>query len=400
MKKKSVYLKLCLIRYTVLTFFVCTFVNLYSNEAETLNELRRNFVSAGIDEKLALLKSLPDSADINLIPLYKDVINYFHNSYEILSGDTRLLNIGIIAVKKIGELNEKSAVQDIRYLFSAVENEDFKIACLKTLSVLIEKDSGFITYLNSRYDSGLSDLLAGKKLNINLLISYAEALGNFADASSFDVLFRTLLYPVSENLKKAVTNALNNISFDYFYEIVGKKDEKNIQYIWTLYLLAKGNKNISSGGLGEITESVLSYGIEHLKTEPENAEKLVLETLKTLSNLKWSKASADVNKFFFFEQTAWKQGKIPSEVFIQVIDCMGNLGTPESSRNLSILLGALNSETEKTKQYDESLILAVITALGRLGDKTAFDYLLYVEYLDYSQTVKQASRNAIEELKW
>ena len=45
-------------------------------------------------------------------------------------------------------------------------------------------------------------------------------------------------------------------------------------------------------------------------------------------------------------------------------------------------------------------MLSVITALRKLGDKTAFDYLLYVEYLNYSETVKQASRNAIEELKW
>ena len=64
------------------------------------------------------------------------------------------------------------------------------------------------------------------------------------------------------------------------------------------------------------------------------------------------------------------------------------------------ILGVLNSETEKTKEYSERLMLALIKALERLGDKTAFDYLLNIEYLNYSETVKQAAKDAIGELKW
>jgi hypothetical protein len=38
--------------------------------------------------------------------------------------------------------------------------------------------------------------------------------------------------------------------------------------------------------------------------------------------------------------------------------------------------------------------------LGDLGDKTAFDYLLYVGYLSYPETVKKASRDALARLAW
>ncbi|WP_024466460.1 hypothetical protein [Treponema pedis] len=399
MKENLINLKKHFTRSLTAVFLCFFFLNLYPETADTLTDLRSDFVLANIEDKVQILKNAELSGS-NLIPLYKDCVKYVENSYAILGDDTRLLTIGIIGVTKLGELGEKSSAQDIRYLFSTVENEDFKIACLKSLSVLLEKDSGFTVYLNSLYENSLSDLLAGKKLNINLLIAYAQALGNFADTSSFEVLFKTLLYPVNETLKKAVKTALNNISFDYFYEIAYKKAEKNVQYIWTLYLLAKENKKIPGGQLGEISETVLSYGIENLETERELAEKLIEETLPVLADLKWSKASSGVNKFFYFKQAALKQAGISYESLIPVIDCMGNLGTAESSQNLSIFLGVLNSETEKTKQYDEKLMLSVITALGRLGDKTAFDYLLYVEYLNYSETVKQASRNAIEELKW
>ncbi|EMB21717.1 hypothetical protein [Treponema denticola] len=384
----------------VLVFIFCVFSVFAVDQDELLN-LRKEFISAGIDVKAVILRSLSQSDDKSIIPVYYDAVEYVKSSYAILQNDDRLLSIGIIAVTKLGELNELKASASIRYLFSTVENEDFQIACLKSLSKLVQKDSAFTDYLNSLYDSGLSDLLSGKASNINLLRVYAEALGNFADPSSFDVLIKTLFYPVNDGLKDTVKTALNNISFNYFDEILAKTMQKNIQYIWTLYLLAKENKRIEGPELGRISELVIDYGLKNLKgADLESSENLVEETLPVLSALKWSKASSQVNKFFYYAQGLRKTSPGSDELLIKIIDCMGNLSTIECSQNLSIFLGVLNSETEKTKQYSEPLVLSVITALRKLGDKTAFDYLLYVEYLNYSETVKQASRNAIEELKW
>lgn len=383
-----------------LVFIFCVF-SIFAVDQDELLNLRKDFISAGIDVKAVILRSLSQSDDKSLIPVYQDAVEYVKSSYAILQNDDRLLNIGIIAVTKLGELNELKASASIRYLFSTVENEDFQIACLKSLSKLVQKDSAFTDYLNSLYDSGLSDLLSGKASNINLLRVYAEALGNFADPSSFDVLIKTLFYPVNDGLKDTVKTALNNISFNYFDEILAKTMQKNIQYIWTLYLLAKENKRIEGPELGRISELVIDYGLKNLKgADLESSENLIEETLPVLSALKWSKASSQVNKFFYYAQGLRKTSPGGDELLIKIIDCMGNLSTIECSQNLSIFLGVLNSETEKTKQYSEPLVLSVITALRKLGDKTAFDYLLYVEYLNYSETVKQASRNAIEELKW
>ena len=379
--------------------------SIFSMDKEELLKLRRDFISAGIDVKLMILRSISQSEDETLIPVYKDAVEYVKNSYDILKNDPRLLNIGIISVTKLGELNEIKSSGSIRYLFSTVENEDFQIACLKSLSRLIQQDSAFTDYLNSLYEAGLSDLISGKAFSVNLLSVYAEVLGNFADPSSFNILIKTLFYPVSDNLKDTVKTALNNISFNYFDEILAKTGEKNIQYIWTLYLLAKENKRLDSTELGRISELIVDYGLKNLQdADFKSAENLIEAALPVLSELKWSKASPQVNKFFYYAQglrkTPRKTRASGTELLISIIDCMGNLGTIECSQNLSIFLGVLNSETEKTKQYDEPLVLSVITALRKLGDKTAFDYLLYVEYLNYSKTVKQASRNAIEELKW
>ncbi len=76
------------------------------------------------------------------------------------------------------------------------------------------------------------------------------------------------------------------------------------------------------------------------------------------------------------------------------------MATSAAAQTLSIYLGLLNSETEQTGTYNEQIMLAVIKSLGDLGDKTAFDYLLYVGYLNYPETIISASRDALARLKW
>ncbi len=390
--------------FSKLYLFFLFFTIIYSSkifalEDDTVNLLRKDFAKADIARKLQIIQSISEKEKAETALIYKDALEYVQNSYKILNNDKELLEIGKIAVTKLSEFKEKAPSSDIRYLFSAIEDEEFQIACLKTLSVLIDKDSNFAQYLNSLYEEGFADLIAGKKFNINLLEAYAETLKNFAEPSSFEILFKTLLYPVNENLKNTVKTALTNIPFNYYNEIVAKTNQRDVQYIYTLYLLAKENKHIEKKDLGRISEAVIKYGLDNLVFLSQESENLITETLDVLSYLNWSNASESVNAYFFYAQkNRKKEGGI--NALIPVIDCMGNLGTAECSQNLSIFLGVLNSETEKTKEYNERLMLVIIKALGKLGDKTAFDYLLNIGYLNYSDEIKRASQTAIGELKW
>jgi hypothetical protein len=38
--------------------------------------------------------------------------------------------------------------------------------------------------------------------------------------------------------------------------------------------------------------------------------------------------------------------------------------------------------------------------LGELGDKAAFDYLLQIGYLQYTEPVKRAAKEALLKLRW
>jgi len=58
----------------------------------------------------------------------------------------------------------------------------------------------------------------------------------------------------------------------------------------------------------------------------------------------------------------------------------------------------VNSATEQNKGYDEETVLALIRNLKKLGDRVAFDDLIYVQYLAYSDSVRRAAREAVESL--
>ncbi len=379
------------------SFFLC---NIFSISEDDIKTLRQYFVISDINAKKVILQNICTYDDKEYIPLYMDALNYIKNNYELIGNNEQSLNIGKLAINKLEELNEKKAVPTIRYLFSTIENEAFQIVCLNALSTLIEKNESFTNYLNTLYAEGLTDLLSGRKFNIKLLIAYSNALGKFASQSSFDVLFKTLLYPIDEELKLAVETALKNIFFDYSGEILERMEKNDLEYIYTLYSLACENKQISIDKLGEISAVVLTFALNNFRYNSVMAEKLILKTLPAFSKLKWSNVSKEINKFFYIAQSEWKSGTFKTKDLIELINCMGNIGTLEMAQSLSIFLGVINAQTEKNKKYDEALLLSIINSLRKLGSKTSFDYLLYIEYLNYSERVKYAARQAIKDLKW
>lgn len=367
-----------------------------------LSSYRRNFARASISVKLDLIKTASESKDITMLNLFRDALKFVSDSYEVLGNDIQLFEIGGITVEWLGSQKDKLSKEEIKLLFINVQDEGLKISCIKALSELVEPDNDkkFIFYLNNLYENTLKASLADKPVKIELLSAYAETLGKFGDKSSFPVLMKTLIYPANSELVFAVRNALNNIHIDYFEEINAKIEDGDILYIYTLFSSAKDNPKLETAELGKIAEASFNAAIVLTDKNAGIANELKEESLKILAKLKWQKASESVVKYFYKVRADYKNGKTSSEELIKVINCMGKLGSVQCAQVIAIFLGSLNSETELKKTYEEPLVLSTISAAGELGNKIAFDYLIYTEYLNYSPEVKKAARDAAARLKW
>ncbi len=65
------------------------------------------------------------------------------------------------------------------------------------------------------------------------------------------------------------------------------------------------------------------------------------------------------------------------------------MNTHEAAVRLTQYLVLINSYTEKGKAYDDQVVFAVLQNLGALGDKVAFDDLMYTQYLNYTTAVEE-----------
>jgi hypothetical protein len=85
---------------------------------------------------------------------------------------------------------------------------------------------------------------------------------------------------------------------------------------------------------------------------------------------------------------------------MEAINCLGAMGNSESAQVLALQMGFINSQVEGGAEFDEDLIVALVQALGEIGDKIAFDHLLYIGYLDYPERIHAAAKDSLNRLKW
>lgn len=365
---------------------------------------QRNFIRASISTKLELLNDASRITNINMTPLYIDALKFVASNYPILDNDSQLMDIAVIASSKSTGYQDFSILPVIKEVFTLVPETRVRIACISAFSVLGKQDSSASIWLASWLQDSAGKAVKGESYDPKVLSAGAAALGTIGAIESFDTLFRLSNLSLDSSVTSAASNAINKLSDGYTAKILAIIGQKNIKEAYMAFSLAMKRSDLQPADKGAIAAEAFALGVESLSTSEtaKNSERISLinESMKVLTELSWSNASPVVVKYFYQVQSDYKNGKTELGAMIPVVRCMGAMGSSDSAQALSIFLGLLNSETEQKKTYNEQLMLAVIQSLGDLGDKTAFDYLLYVGYLDYPETVKKASRDALARLQW
>ncbi len=365
---------------------------------------QRNFIRAGMAAKIEILNDASRITAVNMTPLYVDALAFVHQYYPVLGSDAQLIDLAAVAAKKIAAYNDAAAIIPLRDTFSLLDDSRVRIACVESLSALSADTSGTVAFLGDWFAAAVSPPVGAAKPDVRIIAACATALGKLAAISSFDALFIAATGGSDAGVVQASTDAINALRTGYTEKILGKMREGSVQRSRAAFYLALKNDSLSASDRGLIAEAAFHAAAEDASGDADSGtdlrDDLLMRSLKELKDLRWSQASMALTRYFYARQSDYKNGKISVEKLIPVIDCMGTMQSPDAAQALSIFLGLLNSETEQKKIYDEQLVLAVIHALGDLGDKTAFDYLLYIDYLDYPDSVKKASRDAIARLQW
>ena len=225
-----------------------------------------------------------------------------------------------------------------------------------------------------------------------------------SDSSSFDVLFACLSKGLPLVLKSEVETALGNMASENRSHIIailaGNPPEEKL----LAFRISQKKQQNSDFFCEEIAENALAITInssEESQNIPDEINRLQLEAMKKISESSWTRASSLAIRYFELAKKQFAQEKISSSDFVEIINCLASLGTQEAGKALSSYLAALNMETEQTGKYDKDVVLAVIKSLGIIGEKSSFDYLLYViSFSTYSEEIINASRDSLARIKW
>jgi len=378
---------------------------LFGQEAEENTQLTsflRNFARASLSTKIQILQDAERVDLEGMGPLYEKAVEFIIDNQMLLRADNSARQLAILAVRLIGESGYTEAKYELWDLFTIEKETLVREGCMKSLGVVGKGDTRIIDRINSWVSQQNTLFMTGQKPDYQVFGAAVDALGELGDPSSFPILFTSMSLSFSDDITARSRNALYKIEGDFKDLLIRVIEKNSIREKLTALQLALSEERLSEEEKGEVAEKALEIGLE--TTTPDASEKAQLREMRytavrALTERSWSRATPLVIRHFDITVMEYDRGIARKGNFLEAIACLGAMATHEAAVRLNLYLDLLNTYKEQERAVDEQIILAVINNLGKLGDKVAIDNLLYVGYLNYSQTVKNAAREAINNLK-
>jgi hypothetical protein len=376
-----------------------------SAQEPILNSYERNFMRAGLSTKAGILR---DAATDNRAPefigqLYEFALVFALQNAELLRDDSDMIAIAGLAADGAGKTGHKSSLDTLWKVFSAFRDSQTRVNVLGALAVLGKGNSQVIENLNQFLANQNSFYRSGMDVDYATLSACISALAGLGDNSSYPVLFSAMTVAYPDDIVQEAIKALDSIEGNYQQYLADVIRKNPPQEKLAAFRAGIQSSRFSASERGTLAETALEASID---LNPGNSESdaaaasLRTESIAALRELKWTRATPLAVKYFYRIQTEYQSGIASKDRLLDAITCLGAMGSAEAAQALAFQLGFFNSQIERSGEFDEALTLGVVNSLGEIGAKVAFDYLLYVGYLAYPESIQAAAREALNQLQW
>ncbi|MDR1374373.1 MAG: hypothetical protein LBJ24_05310 [Treponema sp.] len=382
-----------------------------SAQEPIFNAYQRNFVRAGLADKAGVLR---DAATDERAPefmgaLYDFALHFSLRNAGIFRDDPDMIALTAMAAAGAAAAGHAASADTLWELFLIYRDSLTRVEALNALAVLGRRDEDFAAA--GRLTGNLSQFLmnqnnlyrSGIEPDYPVLSACITALGALGDAGAYPVLFTALVSNYPASITRDITRALDSVRGEYDQFLLGVIQNNPPAEKLAAFRAGAHNAVLSEARRGELAETALRAGLEFLAANAESAaavSELRYQAAAVLTELKWTRATDLAVRYFYQVQTDYGNGSVSKELFLSAIACLGAMGSSGAAQVLALQLGYLNSRMERSGSFDGAVILEVVNALGEIGDKAAFDSLLYISYLNYPEQIQAAARNALNRLKW
>jgi HEAT repeat protein len=382
---------------------VCVF-SLFAQES-VLQSYERRFTRAALSGKGDVLReaALDERAPEFIGSLYEFALRFALGNAEILGDDPEMMDLVGIAAAGAGSAGFKESLDTLWQLFLNYDDSFAAVEIIGALGILGEGSGEAAERLNRYLDSRRELYRSGASSDYAVMSACIGALARIGDSSSFPVLFAVMISDYPAEISREAAAALDSIPGDYRWFLLntilkGPPEEK-----LAAFTAAAAGGRLGPAERGQIAEAALEQSLSYFPAgagEYAALSEMRYASALALTRLQWTRASALAIRHFYRARADFQQGLVPRERFLEAVACLGAMGSSDAALALGLQLGLLNAQAEKNEDFDENIILAVVRALGSIGDKSAFDYLLSIGYLSYPEHIQAAAKEALSRLRW
>lgn len=373
------------------------------NPEDLLRSFTRNFAIASLDVKMQIIQDAGTSGYAEMGPLYRQAIDYVLDNFTLIDTDQRFRQLAILAVDQM----EASGFTEGRYsvwkLFETDEETGVRISCLNALGSLARGDEEIIEYLNVWLGQENTIFQTGKVPDVYVISAAVRTLGELGDQSSYPVLFSTMTIGYTDDISRSAREGLFGLEGELKDNMIGILKESDLEEKKLALQMSLETDRLGDKAKAEIAQFAMDVGLHTAAVD--NPSRQIARDIRytaavALKERKWSSATDLAIEHFDTVLLEYDRGLTDKRRVVEAIDCLGAMETHEAAIRLTQYLVLLNAYTERRQEFDNIIVLAVVENLGFLGDKTAFDDLLYAQYLSYSSEIKNAAREALDNLRW
>ena len=370
------------------------------------NEKLIKFIKGNISEKTSAVR---EASGAESILLALKAIDFSLENKDLLGNDRELEGLAVAAILSISPDYIKNANDSQKSIIvSQFINLFNKFSTSNTVAIAtLTKYSSLYEYLQDRqFVETLNFFLKSqeiKKTDESVMTSVFNTLQLVGNSETFLILYDIFDDKNYAHLKNEIENTLVSLSFISQNEIIGLLETADIKDLSQIFKIIKKNSKISKNYVCDVSEKVISKSILLLGSSsfvPQDDILVQLEALNNLSDNKWTRASLTAVSYFQFAKKIYNQNLMTETQFESVINCLSNVSPVDAVNPLTAYLEELNRQKENETDVSSAIVLSVIKTLGAIGDKSAFDSLLAVTYLDYDESILSAARKALSGLRW
>lgn len=370
------------------------------------NEKLIKFIKGNISEKTSAVR---EASGAESILLALKAIDFSLENKDLLGNDRELEGLAVAAILSISPDYIKNANDSQKSIIvSQFINLFNKFSTSNTVAIAtLTKYSSLYEYLQDRqFVETLNFFLKSqeiKKTDESVMKSVFNTLQLIGNSETFLILYDIFDDKNYAHLKNEIENTLVSLSFISQNEIIGLLETADIKDLSQIFKIIKKNSKISKNYVCDVSEKVISKSILLLGSSSFVSQEDILVQLEALNNLsdnKWTRASLVAISYFQFAKKIYNQNLMTEAQFESVINCLSNVSPVDAVIPLTAYLEELNRQKENEMNVSSAIVLSVIKTLGAIGDKSAFDSLLAVTYLDYDESILSAARKALSGLRW